>query len=90
MSEYIRRKDAIRSVLRNDGEATVARIQELPTIDLDRLQKEVVSIIVSHCDDHVGMCAECPICPGIAEAFDRAKRGAVQTRLEWRKDGEDV
>lgn len=76
MSEYIRRKDAIRSVLRNDGEATVARIQELPTIDLDEIKKEVIAVAASYCASHLDMCDECPICKEIADTFDRAKKGA--------------
>ena len=75
MSDYIRRKDAIRSVLRNDGEATVARIQELPVLDLDKLKNEIIERLCQHCDTtreeklKDGCCAGCPIVAEVKGVF---------------------
>ena len=75
MSEYIRRKDAIRSVLRNDGEATVAAIQDLPTIDLNEIRDELIQRLCQHCDTTPeeklkdGCCEGCPIIAEIKAVF---------------------
>lgn len=75
MSDYIRRKDAIRAVLRNDGEATVARIQDLPVLDLDKLKSEIIERLCQHCDTtreeklKEECCASCPIINEVKEAF---------------------